>query len=133
MGRGVGDSFEPHAARPGGDSVQEGSGLVSGPKVHQLRGTLCVEGTANECGQLSKRRGGCHTEAICGRWAGTTNSAVNVSPGIKCGAVGGCIGVQVGGGSGEGSGRTRRRGKEGGKACYWGKLVKLKPPSGGRR
>jgi hypothetical protein len=48
-GGGIGDCVEPHAAKPGGDAVQEGSGLVSGRNAHQLSVAGCVEGAAYEC------------------------------------------------------------------------------------
>jgi hypothetical protein len=109
-GGGIGDGVEPHAARSGGDAVQEGAGPVSGQKAHQLSVVGFVEGAAYECGQLSELGGSWCGEASCGRRAEIREAAVKVPPGRKCGSMGGCEGVQVGGGSRECSGCARCRG-----------------------
>jgi hypothetical protein len=111
-GGGIGDGVEPHAAGSGGDAVQEGTGQISGRKMHQLSVVCVVEGAANECGQLSALGGSWCGEVRCGMGADIRKAAVNLPPGREHGSMGGCEGVQVGGGSRECSGSAHCRGKK---------------------
>jgi hypothetical protein len=53
-GRGLGHSIEPHAARPAGDAIEEGSGTVCGPKARQLCTVGGCEGVSDEGGQSGR-------------------------------------------------------------------------------
>jgi hypothetical protein len=60
------DGIEPHAAKPGGDAVQESGGPFSGQKTHLLSVVGFVEGAAYACGHLSELGGSWCREARCG-------------------------------------------------------------------
>jgi hypothetical protein len=93
-GGGIGDGVEPRAAWPGGYTVQESAGPVTGQKAHQLSVVGFMEGAAYDCGQLSELTPLPHQVRRsqlrdAGRDPG---AAVYVPPGLKCGSVGGFIG-----------------------------------------
>jgi hypothetical protein len=89
-GGGIGDGVEPRAAWPGGYTVQESAGPVTGQKAHQLSVVGFMEGAAYDCGQLSELTPLPHQVRRsqlrdAGRDPG---AAVYVPPGRKCGSVG---------------------------------------------
>jgi hypothetical protein len=88
----------------------------------------CVEGAADQRGQLGELGGGLCGETMSGRWAVIGEADMQVSPRVKRGTAGRGEGVQVGSSCGKGSGSARCRGKEGGGARFGGKVGDAKAP-----
>jgi hypothetical protein len=132
-GWGIGDSIEPHAAGPDRDAVEEGSGLVGGPKGQKLCVTGCVEGTADMRRQLSELGGGSLGEAICGSCAMIGEVAVHVAPCVDCDADGGSTEVQFRGGCGEVVALREAEETKVAAQASRGRLAMPKPPSLSRK